>query len=62
MVYLKGGSIREQLLSVTFLSVEVELAGELVACGPAVQSIPMSVVLVERALIVLNKAADRESK
>lgn len=47
-------------MSVTFLSVEVELASELVACGPAVHPISMSVVFVERALIALHKAADRE--
>ena len=60
-MYLKDGSIREELLSVSFLSIEVELASELVAGGPAVQSIPMSVVFVERALIVLDRAADRET-
>lgn len=60
--YLKDGSIREQLLSVSFLSVEVELASELVAYGPTVQSIPMPVVFVERALIELHKGTDRNIK
>lgn len=55
--YLKGSSIRELLMSISFLSVQIELPSELVACGPAVQPITMPVVFVERALIVLNKAA-----
>ena len=57
--YLKAGSVRELLLSVSFLSVKVELASEPVACGPAVHSISMPVVFVERALIELHKGADR---
>lgn len=61
-VYLKGASIREQLMSVSFLSVEVELTSKPVACGPAVQPTSMPVVFVERALIVLNKAAVGEIK
>lgn len=47
-------------MSVTFFSVQVEVASELVACGPAVHPTSMSVVFVERALIALPKAADRE--
>lgn len=54
-VYLEDSSIREQLLPISLLSVKVELAKELMTCGPAVESIPMPVVLVERALIVLHK-------
>lgn len=44
-------------MSISLLSVQVELPSELVACGPAVQSVTMPVVFVETALVVLNKAA-----
>lgn len=48
-------------MSISFLSVEVVLAGELVALGPAVHSLPVPVVLVEEAIVELHKGADRET-
>lgn len=53
--YLKDSSIGEHLLTISLPSVEVELANELLARGPAIQSISMLVVFVERALIVLHQ-------
>lgn len=53
--HLEAGSTWEAETTISFLSVQVELAGEPVACGPAVLSIAMLEVLVEKALKVLDK-------
>lgn len=57
--YLEGGSIREHLLSVPFLPVQVELTNELVACGPTVLRLTMPGVFVEKALVVLHKEVEQ---
>lgn len=50
------------MLSISFLPVEVEFAGELLTCRPAVNSLPMPAVFVEGAFINLQEGADRGVK
>lgn len=52
--YLKAGAIREELMSVSFPPVEVELTRKFVARGPEVKTFAVTVVFVEKPLIVLK--------
>lgn len=51
--YLKAGAIGEELMSVSFPPVEVELTCKFVAWGPEVKTFTVTVVFVETPLVVL---------
>lgn len=51
--YLKAGAIGEELMSVSFPPVEVELTCKFVAWGPEVKTFSVTVVFVETPFVVL---------